>query len=94
MGTTGYGVYTVSLASLGERFSGTELANGTASFAMVWGFGALFGTISGGWAMLGFNTHGLPLGLAVVYLLLAAGVAKRQLSENRRLLRSRAASEP
>ncbi|MEM7016678.1 MAG: MFS transporter [Pseudomonadota bacterium] len=91
MGTTGYGVYTVSLASLGERFSGTELANGTASFAMVWGFGALFGTISGGWAMLGFNTHGLPLGLAVVYLLLAIGVTKRQLSENRRPLKDQPA---
>jgi MFS family permease len=36
MGTTGYGVYTVSLASLGNRFSGIELVNG---WAML-GFGA------------------------------------------------------
>ena len=79
MGTTGYGVYTVSLASLGNRFSGIELINGSASFAIVWGFGALIGSISGGWAMLGFGTHGLPLGLALVYLLLALGLVRRQM---------------
>jgi len=80
MGTAGYGVYTVSLASLGNRFSGIELVNGSASFAIVWGFGALIGTVSGGWAMLGFSTHGLPISLAVVYLLLAIGITRRQLA--------------
>ena len=80
MGTTGYGVYTVSLASLGNRFSGIDLVNGSASFALVWGFGALIGSVSGGWAMLGFGPHGLPIILAVVYLLLASGVSWRQIS--------------
>ena len=80
LGTTGFGVYTVSLAALGNRFSGTELVNGTASFAIVWGFGALIGSVAGGWVMLGFGPHGLPLGLALVYFLLAAGVTRRQLS--------------
>ena len=79
MGTTGYGVYTVSLVSLGNRFSGIELVNGSASFAIVWGFGALIGSVSGGWAMLGFGAHGLPISLAVVYFLLAVGVTRRQL---------------
>ncbi len=79
MGTTGYGVYTVSLTALGNRFSGTELVNGTASFAIVWGLGALLGSVSGGWAMLAFDSHGLPLGLGLVYLLLACGVSWRQL---------------
>jgi len=83
MGTTGYGVYTVSLVSLGSRFSGIELVNGTASFAIVWGFGALIGSISGGWVMLGFGSHGLPIGLALVYLLLAIGITRRQLSLQR-----------
>ena len=80
MGTTGYGVYTVSLAALGNRFSGIDLVNGAASFALVWGFGALIGSVSGGWAMLGFGPHGLPISLAFVYLMLAAGVSWRQLS--------------
>ena len=80
MGTTGYGVYTVSLAALGDRFSGIDLVNGSASFALVWGFGALIGSVSGGWAMLGFGPHALPISLALVYLLLAFGVSWRQIS--------------
>ena len=80
MGTTGYGVYTVSLAALGSRFSGIDLVNGSASFAVVWGLGALFGSVSGGWVMLGFGSHGLPVSLALVYLLLALGVSWRQFS--------------
>lgn len=82
-GTAGYGVYTVSLASLGNRFSGIELVNGASAFAVVWGFGALFGSVAGGWTMLGFGPHGLPVGLALVYLLLAAGIARRQLKLRR-----------
>ena len=79
MGTTGYGVYTISLAALGQRFSGIELVNGSASFAIVWGLGAMIGSISGGWAMLGFGGDGLPISLATVYLLLALGVARKQI---------------
>ena len=83
MGTTGYGVYTVSLAALGNRFSGIELVNGSASFAIVWGLGAMFGSISGGWTMLGFGPDGLPISLAIVYFLLAFGVARRQMTLQR-----------
>ncbi len=79
MGTTGYGIYTVSLVALGNWFSGTELVNGSASFAIVWGFGALIGTISGGWVMFGFGHHGLPVSLAVVFLIFAIGVIRRQM---------------
>jgi MFS family permease len=83
MGTTGYGVYTVSLVALGNRFSGIELINGSASFALVWGFGALIGSISGGMAMLASGVYGLPYSLVAVYLILAAGVGWRQISLNR-----------
>ncbi len=83
MGTTGYGVYTISLVALGNRFSGTELVDGAASFAVVWGSGALLGSVAGGWAMLGFGPHGLPFSLALVYLLLAIGVTRRQLGQRR-----------
>ncbi len=77
MGTTGYGIYTLSLVALGNRFSGIDLVNGSASFAVVWGLGALFGTVSGGWVMLGFGMHALPVSLALVYAVLAAGVIRR-----------------
>jgi len=82
-GTAGYGVYTVSLASLGNRFSGIELVNGASAFALVWGFGALFGSVAGGWVMPAFGFHGLPMSLALIYLLLAIGVSRRQLKLRR-----------
>jgi len=81
MGTAGYGVYTVSLVALGNRFKGIELINGSASFAVIWGFGALLGSVSGGLSMLASASHGLPVSLALVYLLLAVGVTWRQLTQ-------------
>ncbi|MCP4769696.1 MAG: MFS transporter [Gammaproteobacteria bacterium] len=80
MGAAGYGVYTVSLVALGNRFSGIELISGSAAFSVVWGFGALIGSISGGMAMLVSGFYGLPLSLAFVYLVLAIGVSWRQLT--------------
>jgi MFS family permease len=84
MGTTGYGVYTVSLVALGSRFSGHELINGSASFGIIWGFGALLGSISGGLTMLASASHGLPIGLALIYLVLAGGITWRQMAAQRR----------
>jgi predicted MFS family arabinose efflux permease len=84
MGTTGYGVYTVSLVALGSRFSGRELINGSASFGIIWGLGALLGSVSGGLTMLASPVQGLPVGLALVYLVLAGGITWRQISLQRR----------
>ncbi len=78
IGTTGYGVYTVSLTSLGDRFKGLELVNGSAAFAVMWGFGALFGSVSGGWTMLGFGPHGLPVSLALIYFILVLALIWRE----------------
>ena len=78
IGTSGYGVYTVSLTSLGDRFKGIELVNGSAAFAVMWGFGALFGSVSGGWAMLGFGPHGLPVSLSVIYFGLVVALIWRE----------------
>lgn len=78
IGSAGYGVYTVALTSLGDRFQGIELVNGSAAFAIMWGLGALFGSISGGWTMLIFGPDGLPYSLATIYLLLVVGLAWRQ----------------
>ena len=74
LGAVGYGVYTVALASLGDRFHGTELVNGAASFATMWGLGAFFGSISAGWALAGSASWGLPGYLMLCYLLLATGL--------------------
>jgi MFS family permease len=74
MGATGYGIYSVSLADLGDRFSGSELVAGSSSFAVIWGGGALVGSVTGGWAMLALHSHGLPLYLAITFLLLTVGL--------------------
>lgn len=73
-GTTGYGVYSVSLTSLGARFKGSELINGSAAFAVMWGVGALIGSVSGGWSMTLFGPNGLPLHLSIVYFIVVLGL--------------------
>ena len=82
-GASGYGVYTVSLSSLGDRFHGEELVRGSAAFASMWGVGALCGSISGGWAMRALGPHGLPLVLSVVFVVLSLGLAARVASLRR-----------
>jgi MFS family permease len=76
-GATGYGIYTVALAALGERFSGRELVQGAAAFATMWGSGALIGAVLGGTMMNWFGPHGLPLSLAAALALFVAGTAIR-----------------
>ncbi len=76
-GAAGYGVYTVALTSLGDRFRGADLINGSSAFAVMWGTGAIIGSMSGGWSMTVFGSHGLPLHLAFVYLVLVVGLLVR-----------------
>lgn len=73
-GAAGFGVYTVALTSLGDRFQGHDLVNGAASFAVMWGIGALFGATAGGWSMTSAGAHGLPVFMATIYGLLALGL--------------------
>lgn len=76
-GATGYGLYSVSLAALGDRFDGPDLVTGMAGFSIMWGSGALLGSIIGGWAMAGFGPHGLPYVLAAVFAVYLTGLAVR-----------------
>lgn len=78
IGATGYGIYTVSLSSLGDRFKGDELINGSAAFATVWGCGALFGAATSGWSLNLFDSHGLPFFLALCFILLGLGLWLRR----------------
>ena len=74
VGATGYGVYTVALADLGDRFTGDELTQGSAAFATMWGAGALIGALLGGWTMATFGPHGLPALLGTTYLAMLAAI--------------------
>jgi MFS family permease len=77
-GAASAGIYTIALSELGDRFSGTELVAGTASFATMWGLGALLGALLAGWAFGGFGPDGLPYTLAALFALFILVMAARQ----------------
>lgn len=82
-GAAGFGIYTVALKTLGDRFRGDLLVAGTSAFGVVWGAGALFGAVLGGWSMTAFGPNGLPSLLATccIGLALALGWRARQVAE-------------
>ena len=77
LGAAGYGIYTIALAELGDRFKGDELVQGSAAFATMWGAGALLGSALAGWAMSVFGPHGLPISLACAFVLFFAAMIAR-----------------
>lgn len=77
-GAAAFGVYTVALAELGDRFSGRMLLVGNAAFGMMWGIGGVIGPPIAGGAMDLFGPHGLPASLGAAYVLLAVLSALEQ----------------
>ena len=67
-GAAGFGIYTVGLAELGDRFSGPDLIAGTSAFSTMWGLGALIGAALCGKAMDLFGPHGFPGVLLAVFV--------------------------
>jgi MFS family permease len=78
-GAAGFGIYTVSLAMLGDRFAGTDLVAGTAAFGAMWGAGSLVGAVLCGWTMDGFGPDALPYTLAAVFAVYFFLLARRPL---------------
>jgi MFS family permease len=68
LGAAGFGIYTIGLAQLGDRFQGADLIAGTAAFSSVWGLGALTGAVLSGFAMDAFGPHGFPAVLLAVFV--------------------------
>lgn len=85
IGAAGFGIYSVGLAMLGDRFSGRDLVAGTAAFSSMWGLGALGGSVIAGYSMEALGPEGLPLSML---LLLGSYVALQAL----RLFQMRRAS--
>lgn len=69
-GSTGFGIYTVTLAELGDRFEGEMLLAGNAAFALMWGVGGIVGPPVTGGVMDLIGGHGLPLTLFIAFTLL------------------------
>ncbi|MDP4823377.1 MAG: MFS transporter [Aestuariivirgaceae bacterium] len=81
LGAAGFGIYSVGLAMLGDRFTGSDLVAGTTAFSSMWGLGALAGSVLAGVAMDMIGPEGLPLsmfGVFMVYLLALAVFGLRQ----------------
>jgi MFS family permease len=79
-GAFSYGMYTMSVIELGQRFSGTMLVAGNAAFAMMWGFGGIAGPPFSGSSMQVLGPHGLPLVLGIFSTgLLLVGVVRARM---------------
>ena len=74
------GMYTLSLATLGERFKGSDLAVANTAFVTLYQIGAMVGPPLGGFAMGRLGADGLPL---VVTFALAGFVAVAIVSRRR-----------
>lgn len=74
-GSVAFGVYTLALAELGDRFNGPALLAGSAAFGLVWGLGGIAGPPIAGMAMERLGPEGLPLALGAIFagFLLLAG---------------------
>ena len=70
-GGVSFGIYTVSLIQLGERFTGQALVAGNAAFAFVWGVGGILGSPATGLVMQLIGHQGLPLSLGLMCCVLA-----------------------
>lgn len=76
-GSTAFGVYTMAMTELGDRFRGALLIAGAAAFAAAWGAGGIVGPPLGGAAMELFGPDGLPYVLAATFAALAIAAAAR-----------------
>ena len=79
LGAVSYGVYTMAIIELGERFTGPALIAGNAAFALMWGVGGIAMPPLAGGAMSLFGAPGLPitLGLICLGLVVASALALR-----------------
>jgi len=63
-GGVSWGIYTLALGLMGERFPATELAAANAAFVMMYEVGSFFGPIAAGGAMDQWPRYGLPIVVA------------------------------
>ncbi|WP_315923470.1 MFS transporter [Mesorhizobium sp. SP-1A] len=78
-GAVSYGIYTMAIIELGERFSGAALVAGNATFALMWGVGGLAMPPLAGAGMNALGAGGLPLTLGLACLALGiAGALRRK----------------
>jgi MFS family permease len=77
-GGTAIGLYTLGLTLLGQSFPPVELAKAHAMFVMFFSVGSIAGSSGAGGAMSLWDPHGLPVILALAFVLLFLLAARRQ----------------
>ena len=77
-GGVSFGIYTMTLIQLGERFTGRVLIAGNAAFALVWGIGGIAGSPATGMVMQWAGHHGLPASLGLLCCVLSACLLARR----------------
>ncbi|MER9418966.1 MFS transporter [Mesorhizobium sp. M0306] len=77
-GAVSYGIYTMSIIELGERFTGSALVAGNAAFSLMWGVGGIAVPPLAGSAMDVLGAGGLPMTLGAICLALAVVTAIRR----------------
>ena len=65
-GGVSWGMYTLGLALLGERFQPAQLAAANAAFVMVYEVGSITGPVASGAALDRWPAHGLPVSVGLV----------------------------
>lgn len=82
LGAVSFGIYTMALIELGNRFSGPMLIAGNAAFALFWGVGGIAGPPVSGVVMDAVGIQGLPLTLGALCLALAGLLYYRRTAES------------
>lgn len=77
MGGFGYGIHTMTLVELGNRFRGRTLVAGNAALALMWGVGGIIGPPSAGTLMQAVGPLGLTVTIVTLCLALIAFSAYR-----------------
>jgi MFS family permease len=77
-GGVSFGIYTMALIELGERFTGQAVIAGNAAFALVWGIGGIVSSPATGLAMQLVGHQGLPLSLGLLCSVLAVFLMARR----------------
>ena len=70
-GGVSFGIYTMALIQLGERFTGQAMIAGNAAFAVAWGIGGIVGSPATGFAMQLIGHQGLQTSLGLLCCVLA-----------------------
>ena len=77
-GGVSWGMYTLGLALLGERFRPAELAAANAAFVMMYEVGSISGPVAAGAALDRWPVHGLPVAVGLAAALFIAAALLRQ----------------